>query len=120
MDETLRSTVGRDAEVPRKRRVSDMRAKYIVTLRGSGNAVCLLSLYKTARRERGQMATRTARKSKSTASIRAAEQQRIKSHPEPPLPKQHQEYPGIESKVRPRPQFQAPLYKGADKLKGEV
>ena len=66
------------------------------------------------------MATRTARKSKSTASIRAAEQQRIKSHPEPPLPKQHQEYPGIESKVRPRPQFQAPLYKGADKLKGKV
>ena len=66
------------------------------------------------------MATRTARKSKSTASIRAAEQQRIKSHPEPPLPKQHQEYPGIESKVRPRPQFQAPLYKGAEKLKGKV
>jgi len=66
------------------------------------------------------MATRTARKSKSTANIRAAEQQRIKSHPEPPLPKQHQEYPGIESKVRPRPQFQAPLYKGADKLKGKV
>jgi len=66
------------------------------------------------------MATRTARKSKRTANIRAAEQQRIKSHPEPPLPKQHQEYPGIESKVRPRPQFQAPLYKGADKLKGKV
>ena len=66
------------------------------------------------------MATRTARKSTSTANIRAAEQQRIKSHPEPPLPKQHQEYPGIESKVRPRPQFQAPLYKGADKLKGKV
>src|SRR5438552_2748352 len=31
-EETLRSTVGRDADVPRKRRVSDMRAKYIVTL----------------------------------------------------------------------------------------
>src|SRR3954464_1094543 len=41
IDETLRSTVGRDAEVPRKRRVSDMRAKYIVALQAKGNAVCL-------------------------------------------------------------------------------
>src|SRR5437762_252614 len=32
MDETLRSTVGRDAEVPRKRRESDMGAKYIVNV----------------------------------------------------------------------------------------
>src|ERR1700693_5719954 len=28
-EETLRSTVGREADVPRKRRVSDMGAKYI-------------------------------------------------------------------------------------------
>src|SRR3954466_8774228 len=39
--ETLRSTVGRDADVPRKRRESDMRAKYIVAPRHEGNAVCL-------------------------------------------------------------------------------
>jgi NAD(P)-dependent dehydrogenase (short-subunit alcohol dehydrogenase family) len=45
---------------------------------------------------------------------------RIESHPKPPLPKQHQEYPAIEAKVRPRPRFTAPLYKGADKLKGKV
>lgn len=36
------------------------------------------------------------------------------------MPKQHQEYPGIEAEVRPRPQYTAPLYKGADKLKGKV
>jgi NAD(P)-dependent dehydrogenase (short-subunit alcohol dehydrogenase family) len=36
------------------------------------------------------------------------------------MPKQHQEYPGIEAKVHPRPQYTAPLYKGADKLKGKV
>jgi NAD(P)-dependent dehydrogenase (short-subunit alcohol dehydrogenase family) len=69
------------------------------------------------------MATRTARKmgrARGTKAVHKAEQQRIKSHPQPPLPKQHQEYPGIESKVRPRPQFQSPLYKGADKLKGKV
>jgi NAD(P)-dependent dehydrogenase (short-subunit alcohol dehydrogenase family) len=45
---------------------------------------------------------------------------RVQTHPKPPMPKQHQEYPGIEAKVHPRPQYRAPLYKGADKLKGKV
>jgi NAD(P)-dependent dehydrogenase (short-subunit alcohol dehydrogenase family) len=36
------------------------------------------------------------------------------------MPKQHQEYPALEAKVHPRPQYTAPLYKGADKLKGKV
>ena len=36
------------------------------------------------------------------------------------MPKQHQEFPGIEAEVRPRPQYLAPLYKGADKLKGKI
>jgi NAD(P)-dependent dehydrogenase (short-subunit alcohol dehydrogenase family) len=36
------------------------------------------------------------------------------------MPKQHQKYPGIEAEVHPRPQYMAPLYKGADKLKGKV
>jgi NAD(P)-dependent dehydrogenase (short-subunit alcohol dehydrogenase family) len=36
------------------------------------------------------------------------------------MPKQKQESPGIEAKVHPRPQYVAPLYKGAGKLKGKV
>ena len=36
------------------------------------------------------------------------------------MPKQHQKYPGIEAEVHPRPQYMAPLYKGANKLKGKV
>ena len=36
------------------------------------------------------------------------------------MPKQHQEFPGIEAEVHPRPQYRAPLYRGADKLKGKV
>jgi NAD(P)-dependent dehydrogenase (short-subunit alcohol dehydrogenase family) len=44
----------------------------------------------------------------------------MEAHPKPPLPKQHQEFPGLEAKLRPRPQYKAPLYKGADKLKGKV
>jgi NAD(P)-dependent dehydrogenase (short-subunit alcohol dehydrogenase family) len=58
--------------------------------------------------------------SRRTADIREAEQKRVRSHPKPPMPKQHQEYPGIEAKVHPRPQYMAPLYRGADKLKGKV
>ncbi|MFN2636786.1 MAG: SDR family oxidoreductase [Gemmatimonadaceae bacterium] len=54
------------------------------------------------------------------ASERKSELNRIKSYPKPPLPKQHQEYPGLEKEVRPRPKYKAPLYKGSDKLKGRV
>jgi NAD(P)-dependent dehydrogenase (short-subunit alcohol dehydrogenase family) len=52
--------------------------------------------------------------------MREKELRRMEAHPKPPLPKQHQEYPGLEAKLRPRPQYKAPLYKGADKLKGKV
>ena len=44
----------------------------------------------------------------------------MQAHPKPPMPKQHQEYPGLEAEVHPRPQYKAPLYKGAGKLKGKV
>jgi NAD(P)-dependent dehydrogenase (short-subunit alcohol dehydrogenase family) len=40
--------------------------------------------------------------------------------PKSPMPAQHQSRPGIESKINPRPEFLAPDYKGADKLKGKV
>jgi len=40
--------------------------------------------------------------------------------PEPPFPKQHQEKPGQEAKLRPRPRYKAPDYRGAGKLDGKV
>jgi NAD(P)-dependent dehydrogenase (short-subunit alcohol dehydrogenase family) len=40
--------------------------------------------------------------------------------PKPPFPKQHQEPPGLESKLRPRPRYQAPDYKAAGKLLDKV
>ena len=40
--------------------------------------------------------------------------------PKPPFPEQHQEKPGLESKLDPRPRYQAPLYNGSGKLKGKV
>ena len=40
--------------------------------------------------------------------------------PKPSFPKQHQEKPGIESELDPRPRYQAPRYRGSGKLEGEV
>lgn len=45
---------------------------------------------------------------------------RQNAYPKPPLPKQHQESPGLESEVRPRPRFEAPTYRAAGKLQGKV
>ena len=46
--------------------------------------------------------------------------EREKSYVKPPLPPQHQQSPGLESEVHPRPKFEAPLYRPAGKLEGKV
>jgi NAD(P)-dependent dehydrogenase (short-subunit alcohol dehydrogenase family) len=51
-----------------------------------------------------------------SAQERAGRQQQ----PRPPFPAQHQQRPGLEKKVQPRPEYQAPLYKGSEKLKDKV
>jgi NAD(P)-dependent dehydrogenase (short-subunit alcohol dehydrogenase family) len=40
--------------------------------------------------------------------------------PKPPFPEQHQRWPGLESKMNPLPEFEAPDYKGSGKLDGRV
>src|SRR5690349_10659920 len=40
--------------------------------------------------------------------------------PKSPMPPQHQPKPGVEAELDPRPNYVAPLYKGADKLKDKV
>src|SRR5688572_29231891 len=40
--------------------------------------------------------------------------------PKSPLPKQKQPRPGIEAEMTPQPQYLAPDYKGAEKLKGKA
>ena len=49
-----------------------------------------------------------------------ADTPRIQEEPKSPMPAQHQEKPGIESEVEPRPRYEAPLYKGSGKLRGRV
>src|SRR5690606_6771703 len=39
-------------------------------------------------------------------------------HPEPPLPEQHLDKPGLEKDLELKPQFEAPMYKGSGKLEG--
>jgi NAD(P)-dependent dehydrogenase (short-subunit alcohol dehydrogenase family) len=41
-------------------------------------------------------------------------------YPVPPFPKQHQPKPGNEAKLDPPPMYDAPFYKGSEKLKGKV
>src|SRR4051812_870244 len=41
---------------------------------------------------------------------------RDRKYPVPPLPKQHQDKPGTEGDLKPRPMFDAPDYKGSEKL----
>jgi NAD(P)-dependent dehydrogenase (short-subunit alcohol dehydrogenase family) len=42
------------------------------------------------------------------------------NEPMPPQPKQHQPAPGLESKLSPRPRYEAPRYRAAQKLEGKV
>src|SRR4051812_33791845 len=40
--------------------------------------------------------------------------------PTPPFPPQHQDKPGLESQLRPRPRYLAPTYRGSNKLLDQV
>jgi NAD(P)-dependent dehydrogenase (short-subunit alcohol dehydrogenase family) len=44
----------------------------------------------------------------------------MQSEPRNPFPEQHQEAPGLESKLDPRPRWQASRYRAAGKLEGKV
>jgi NAD(P)-dependent dehydrogenase (short-subunit alcohol dehydrogenase family) len=46
--------------------------------------------------------------------------QRLQSEPKSPMPPQHQEKPGIEAEMKPKPRYIAPLYRGSEKLKEKV
>ena len=50
----------------------------------------------------------------------AAHEVRKLAQPKSPMPEQHQRKPGEEARLEPRPNFKAPLYKGAGKLKKKV
>jgi NAD(P)-dependent dehydrogenase (short-subunit alcohol dehydrogenase family) len=45
---------------------------------------------------------------------------KTQQQPKSPMPAQHQAKPGLESKIRPRPEYEAPLYRGSGKLQDKV
>jgi NAD(P)-dependent dehydrogenase (short-subunit alcohol dehydrogenase family) len=51
---------------------------------------------------------------------KAAMQAGARKYPEPPLPAQHLQKPGEESDLKLAPMYDAPHYKGSEKLKGKV
>jgi NAD(P)-dependent dehydrogenase (short-subunit alcohol dehydrogenase family) len=58
-------------------------------------------------------------KAKAQRETRAAKGGQIKQ-PRPPFPKQHQDSPGLESELSPKPRYEAAAYKPAGKLDGKV
>src|SRR3981081_843401 len=46
--------------------------------------------------------------------------QEMRTQPKPPFPPQHQDKPGLESKLKPRPRYQGKDYRGSGKLEGKV
>jgi NAD(P)-dependent dehydrogenase (short-subunit alcohol dehydrogenase family) len=62
----------------------------------------------------------TSRARRTTSRSRGNVEVNQRPEPKSPMPKQHQKKPGIESKVKPRPHYEAPNYKGAGKLAGKT
>ena len=69
-----------------------------------------------SRGREGATASRGRQESTRQAVGPEAAKARVRSHPENPLPAQHQEKPGLERELRPRPRYEAPAYRGSDKL----
>jgi NAD(P)-dependent dehydrogenase (short-subunit alcohol dehydrogenase family) len=74
----------------------------------------------TARSDRKLQRQAEARGQKKQPKKEGAVQAGQRKYPEPPLPKQHQQKPGLESELEPRPEYQAPEYRGSGKLEDKV
>ena len=61
-------------------------------------------------------AGKEARSGRSSAHVEDAHRE----EPRPPFPQQHQDSPGLESRLKPLPRYQAQAYLAAGKLKGKV
>ncbi len=63
---------------------------------------------------------RSELKAKGKKAKEGGVQTGTRRYPANPLPEQHQQKPGIESRIRPRPMYANPDYLGSDKLKDMV
>jgi len=54
------------------------------------------------------------------AAAQVGKKPQMQSEPKPTFAKQHQDAPGLESKLKPRPRYEASRYRAAGKLIGKV
>jgi NAD(P)-dependent dehydrogenase (short-subunit alcohol dehydrogenase family) len=75
---------------------------------------------RAARSERAIQRAIDAKESRRPAPKKSAMQAGARRYPEPPLPPQHQKKPGYEASLELEPMFEAPAYKGSEKLIDKV
>jgi NAD(P)-dependent dehydrogenase (short-subunit alcohol dehydrogenase family) len=74
----------------------------------------------TRRAKKGTTRSRQSDTPPARRTVNVTARKRTASYPKPPFPKQHQRSPGLESKLAPRPEYEAPEYRSAGKLEGSV
>lgn len=72
---------------------------------------------RTGGKVRRPQSEKGAGRSRNVASVASLGQMK---EPKSPMPAQKQRKPGLEFKLRPRPRYQAPYYRGSGKLEGKV
>ncbi len=85
-----------------------------------GNAAAGKKAAQSDRKLQRDAEQRRKRTQQSKPKVQGAVQAGARAYPAPPLPKQHQTKPGIECELEPRPQYQAPAYRGSAKLENMV
>ena len=92
----------------------------VKTRRAAGKAKAGKAKAQSDRRLQREAEARRARSKAAKPQQQGAVQAGARKYPEPPLPKQHQAKPGLESELKPRPLYMAPQYQGSGKLEGKV
>jgi NAD(P)-dependent dehydrogenase (short-subunit alcohol dehydrogenase family) len=90
-----------------------------VAVKKNGNSAAGRATAESHRKIQRQAEARRKSKGRSAKPDKAV-QAGARRYPEPPLPKQHLQKPGLESELEPRPQYLAPQYRGSGKLEGMV
>ena len=86
----------------------------------NGNAAAGRTTAESHRKLQRQAEARRKNKEGQSTKPDKAVQAGARRYPEPPLPQQHQEKPGSEAQLEPRPHYQAPHYRGSGKLEDMV
>lgn len=81
---------------------------------GGGNVEATIEAQRNVQREVAEADALSENKSGGAMQAGA------RRYPEPPFPEQHFEKPGVEADLDPPPMFDAPFYKGSEKLLGKV